>query len=533
MSTTVPSDSTRPLLITQKDWPAWYEFIRRQAKLAEIWDYVDPGKDTVKTNTEPVLPTATDPTQTLSYDLYKIQRLEYVRIQEKLQTFGELIIATVGSNFSGFLKGCTTPHEFLTNLKDVAKPSQATLRQMIRDDMVKRSEGPKRQSIEAWLQLHITIIQRAKDLDSPLAGADEESIIRAFVEDCEEICPLLYTTYGHQVLTDPKDMKITKLISEFNLLYKPAHHHTHAATISGLPTEASPVSETRCYACGLLHRVWNCKQLFKPLRESNFVANDKALEKCDEWLKVPANRRFYERRLKELENETKSSTSNQDNIEDLSKPRTTVAAIVASSHGHTNLSLQNSWGYDTMADTHICNDIKQFRNFTPTSETATAGDTGMKICGYGDILLAIEVGKQRLIRQLMLKNVAYTPDSHINLVCAAKLRKVGVIIDQATNHLRYKDDNSLFANLTERSDLYIIDATVIPPAVPPAVLASAPTVTVHAVSTKRQFRTTGSTVHKRNHLTIQETPDPPVLPDAPSPPDVLPSKSRSEERRVG
>ena len=82
-----------------------------------------------------------------------------------------------------------------------------------------------------------------------------------------------------------------------------------------------------------------------------------------------------------------------------------------------------------MADTHIYNDIKHFRNFTPTIAMATAGDAGTEIHGYGEVLLVIEMGKQRLIRYLILKNMAYALYFYTNLVCAAKLRKMGVVID--------------------------------------------------------------------------------------------------------
>ena len=512
------TDSTRPMLLVQTDWPQWFEFIRKQANFAKIWDYVDPNKneDEIKVNTEPQIPTTstvtttsntpqptgsnTPATQTVTtsinqYELYKIQRLDYLKREEKLQTFAELVVATVGSNFSAYLKDKLTPYEMIKELKDVAKPSQATLRKLVKDDMKKRNQGPKRQSIETWLQLHITIIQRGKELDKALPGADEESVIQAFIEDCEEICPLLYNTYGHQVLAESHELKMSKLISEFNLLYKPSGRHAHAATLSGQPVEDSATSNTpstptpttghsntKCHACGLLHKVKNCKQLFKALRGPNFVANDEALKRCAEWLKVPANRQYYEKRLKQIEKEAKSTPtpSTQDDVEDLSKPNVTAAATVASFHDQPDLSLLDVWGYDTMADTHICNDIKYFRSFEPTKATATAGDNGAEIHGYGDVLLAIEVGKQRLIRHLTLKNVAYAPYFHINLVCAAKLRKVGVIMDQATNHLRYKDDGSLFANLTERGDLYLIDATAVPP----------PSTTACAVSSKKHFKAT-------------------------------------------
>ena len=51
-------DSTNPLLLTQKDWPIWFQFIRREASFAKIWDYVNPDKteNEIKENTEPAIP---------------------------------------------------------------------------------------------------------------------------------------------------------------------------------------------------------------------------------------------------------------------------------------------------------------------------------------------------------------------------------------------------------------------------------------------------------------------------------------------
>src|SRR6266568_8757737 len=51
-------DSTNPLLLTQKDWPLWFQFIRREASFAKIWDYIDLDKaeNEIKENTEPEIP---------------------------------------------------------------------------------------------------------------------------------------------------------------------------------------------------------------------------------------------------------------------------------------------------------------------------------------------------------------------------------------------------------------------------------------------------------------------------------------------
>ena len=46
-----------------------------------------------------------------------------------------------------------------------------------------------------------------------------------------------------------------------------------------------------------------------------------------------------------------------------------------------------------MVDTHFYNDIWYFRDFKPSMSITTAGDSGAEIHRYGDINLAIEVGK--------------------------------------------------------------------------------------------------------------------------------------------
>src|SRR6266568_2924415 len=52
------TDFTNPLLLTQKDWPLWFQFIRQEVSFAKIWDYVDPDKaeNEIKENTELEIP---------------------------------------------------------------------------------------------------------------------------------------------------------------------------------------------------------------------------------------------------------------------------------------------------------------------------------------------------------------------------------------------------------------------------------------------------------------------------------------------
>jgi len=46
-----------------------------------------------------------------------------------------------------------------------------------------------------------------------------------------------------------------------------------------------------------------------------------------------------------------------------------------------------------MVDTYFCNNIRYFRNFKLSISIATARDSRVEIYGYGNINLAIKVGK--------------------------------------------------------------------------------------------------------------------------------------------
>ena len=66
-------------------------------------------------------------TQRMLFELYKLQQQDYLKWEEKLYTFATLLHATIGTNFSGYLKNLTTLYSILRQLKKVTKPSQAIL----------------------------------------------------------------------------------------------------------------------------------------------------------------------------------------------------------------------------------------------------------------------------------------------------------------------------------------------------------------------------------------------------------------------
>ena len=221
------------------------------------------------------------------FKLYKLQRQDYIKREKKLYTFAALLYATIGTNFLGYLKNLTTPYSILRQLKRVAKPSQATLQQIVLDDLKKQKQEPKHQTLKSQLQLHITIIQNGKELEEGLIEATESSVVQAFVQDYKEIYLALYHTFIQKVAKRSKKLKMVIIIKEFNLLYKhPNSRHNAHAILSGQPSAdltipTTPVpsqsSKTKCSACSLPHKLQNCKQLFQSLKGPNFTPNNGCL----------------------------------------------------------------------------------------------------------------------------------------------------------------------------------------------------------------------------------------------------------------
>ena len=106
----------------------------------------------------------------------------------------------------------------------------------------------------------------------------ESSVIQAFVQDCEEICPALYHAFIQKVAKRSEKLEMAMMIEEFNLLYKhPNSDHNAHATLSGQPSAGQPAADptmtsttpapsqlfkTKYFAYGLPHKLRNYKELF-------------------------------------------------------------------------------------------------------------------------------------------------------------------------------------------------------------------------------------------------------------------------------
>jgi len=105
------------------------------------------------------------------------------------------------------------------------------------------------------------------------------------------------------------------------------------------------------------------------------------------------------------------------------QPSTTAAfkqpflPIALAANEPQDINLSTSWTYDTGANSHVGNNIKHFINYNEIQPTQiTTGFSSSAIHGYGNVKLSIQCGKRSIT--FTLRNAAYCPDFHTNLVCS-------------------------------------------------------------------------------------------------------------------
>ena len=104
--------------------------------------------------------------------------------------------------------------------------------------------------------------------------------------------------------------------------------------------------------------------------------------------------------------------------------------------------LRNTWCYDTCSDSHVCNDITKFINYQPTESIIHVGDTYSTIEGTGTVLISPTQTTNGPI-VLELKNTAYIPKFHANLISGSLAKKAGIFFNNRTNQLERQNGQSI------------------------------------------------------------------------------------------
>ncbi|RKK06491.1 hypothetical protein BFJ65_g18688 [Fusarium oxysporum f. sp. cepae] len=98
---------------------------------------------------------------------------------------------------------------------------------------------------------------------------------------------------------------------------------------------------------------------------------------------------------------------------------------------------------DNCADTHVCNDLSRFTNYTPLDdETIEFGNSGTHITGIGNVTVHVDTPTGAGLIQL--ENVAYVPGFHWNLINMHSLEQQGLYFNTRTCWMEYSDGSNAF-----------------------------------------------------------------------------------------
>jgi hypothetical protein len=98
---------------------------------------------------------------------------------------------------------------------------------------------------------------------------------------------------------------------------------------------------------------------------------------------------------------------------------------------------------DNCADTHVCNDLSRFTNYTPLdNEIIEFGNSGTHITGIGNVTVHVDTPTGSGLIQL--ENVAHVPGFHWNLINTHSLEQQGLYFNTRTCWMEYSDGSNAF-----------------------------------------------------------------------------------------
>jgi len=116
--------------------------------------------------------------------------------------------------------------------------------------------------------------------------------------------------------------------------------------------------------------------------------------------------------------------------------------------------LKNSFILDSGATAHVCNNQNRFTNLRKAQgEQLIAGNTTIPIIGFGNIQITIQSPNGP--RVITLKDTAYVPSFHTNVVALRRFNQKGVYWDQMNNTLIR--DNQTFGYIEERHQQWVLE----------------------------------------------------------------------------
>jgi hypothetical protein len=138
--------------------------------------------------------------------------------------------------------------------------------------------------------------------------------------------------------------------------------------------------------------------------------------------------------------------------------------------------LANSFILDCGSPLHICNDLNRFDQTTfqrsDRADPVLTGDSCSYVEGYGEVQVTINTPAGKQLFQL--RNVAYIPGFHTNVVSHKKLRQAGYRWDDINLRIQRTDTSEIVFYVDEVHDQYVVEHNAATAAFPVSSRASRP-----------------------------------------------------------
>jgi IS30 family transposase len=213
---------------------------------------------------------------------------------------------------------------------------------------------------------------------------------------------------------------------------------------------SSPERPRKC-VCGKEHYFSECPYVVESIRTKNWKPDPAIEEKFEMKMKIPKLRGA----ILKAQQQAGSSQGNQNSS---GSQKATFAAIKSSySTIRERYPLQNSFILDSASNTHVCNDRSRLLDFTSAEECdeLLVGDTATKIEGYGTVVLYAQPVTGDRPAELTLKDVAYAPGFHTNLVSFKRAKRGGIFWDTKLDIL--KTGGIPLCKLVDRFDQWVVE----------------------------------------------------------------------------
>ena len=492
-------DSSVVLLKAQTDWPRWLAVIQTKANHNSVWDHIKPTLESnevrqeLREPTPPVVKTFSttpdaDPEPTIqsltadqlkryemAYKVYKDELKKWERKQTTINDIDDYIMRTTGTYWSTIEK-VQGVMERLKALEDQVAPSTYAREQdvLARYESVRRSA--KATKTDEWLRQWESALRDIKERKLPEAEGIRPT--RAFLQAIEKIQPAFVlhwtNTIESKAVLSPK-ADLTKEIPDGFQIAKIFRNQINlgntkaafsAATLQG--EEAPPDGQNqnqnqgqgqkhqKCFDGYGKHTPEQCFYLNKNLRPEGWKMSPGRAKIVMKGLQQNKELRDkYKDAYKEIEaflkEQKKKDGKPQEEKASGEQPKAVIGsasigtasfATQDTSFSASSYSLANSFILDCGSPIHICNDLNRFDQITYQKldrvDPVLTGDSCSYVEGYGSVNVNINTPAGQQLFQL--RNVAYIPGFHTNIMSHRKLRQAGYHWDDI--NLRVKQDNT-------------------------------------------------------------------------------------------